>query len=64
MQDLEAEEATVAAMAFTRQKEAAAAQRLVVSRHLELLQEAASASVPPLGHFPVLPELSSLPPHL
>ncbi len=63
MQELEAAEAVVAE-AFVRQRDAAAAQRLVVARQMELLQQATTGSVPPLVSFPTPPDHASLPPHL
>ena len=63
MHELEVAEAAVVE-AFTRQKDATSAQRIVVNRKLELLQQATSASVPPLGHFLISVDRTSLPPHL
>ncbi len=63
MKDLEAAE-TVAAEAFACQKEEVAAQRLAVSRRMDLLQQAISAEITPLGYVSCLTDRSSLPPHL
>jgi anti-sigma factor RsiW len=63
LRELEAEEAT-AAGAYSRQMEAATTHRLTVNRQIELLHQAASARVPPLGHTPASTARSLLPTHL
>jgi hypothetical protein len=63
MKELEAAEAA-AAKAFARQNEVAAAQRLAVTRQLELLQQASGAGVAPLGSFSATSDRTLLPPHL
>ena len=51
------------AEAYSREKEATTSHRLSVSRQIELLRQAASTRVPPLGYITDSAVRTSLPPH-
>ena len=54
----------VATETFARQREAAAAHSLAVSRHIELLQHTTSVGIPVLSLISGTSDRSSLPPHI